>query len=89
MNNLDFFKTQLEQIVALNEPDQIEAAVANFLAQRMPREQLVRQGLLDWAETDLAEQRALIASGLSNATRIAMLTRMTLEIKAYERLKRL
>jgi hypothetical protein len=45
MNNLDFFKTQLEQIVALNEPDQIEAAVANFLAQRMPREQLVRQGL--------------------------------------------
>jgi hypothetical protein len=89
MNNLEFFKTQLEQIVALNEPDQIAAAVANFQAQRMPREQLVRQGLLDWAETDLAEQRALTASGLSNDSRIAMLTRMTLEIEAYERVKRL
>jgi hypothetical protein len=95
--HLDFFKAQFEQFVALKALDQIMSAVGEFLAVRMPGEELVRRGLLDWAKADLAEQQALIASGkilplatLSNAIcRIAMLRSVTREIEAYERIKRL
>jgi hypothetical protein len=63
MNDLEFCKAGLEEIVARAAPDRLVAKVNELMTKRMPVEPLHRQGLLAWAQAEQSKAEALIAGG--------------------------